>query len=354
MKGNTMQKTKQWHTPIPGSSYESKDEWLTQRRGGVTATEVRELARGGGAAKREIILEKLVGGGKDLSGNRYVNHGNKREPIIAAYLEANFDIAPEDRVWSGENVRHLASPDGVSSDFAFDRITSEIKTSKHDLTPGDVVDRVFIGKPSGHFASTGYYDQIQWQMHVMGGERVLFAWEQHDDNWPDPAPIHDRPQWCWILRDQRRIDALVDVADKFLAEISTATVDSLAPVGEIDVDPLTVDLVHQLLAHRDAETIAKRLKENVWKQLQTKLMPTETSADDVRFDLSEASVSVSTSTKGGNVVDVVDYEAMARKSPSLVQKYADLVARNTIQKTQPTTTSTSLTVVAKKIKEITE
>src|SRR5690606_32250113 len=125
--------------------------------------------------RRELLQAKLNRTSVDLTGNRYIDHGNKREPIIGAWFLANFDIEPCELVYSsGDNPRHLASPDGVSLDFANDGITAEVKTSKHDLTPGEIVgntlvltqrdDGTFALDKSRHFASTGYYDQMQWQM----------------------------------------------------------------------------------------------------------------------------------------------------------------------------------------------
>lgn len=335
------------HTPTPGAPYSDKEAWLAQRRGGVTATEVRELAKGFARTERELLTAKLTGAHVNLDGNQYVDHGNKREPIIGQWLLDSFEIEPCELVYSGENPQHLASPDGLSVDFVEDGITSEIKTSKHDLHPGDVVDNVLVQIDStSHFAKTGYYDQMQWQMHVMGGTRVLFAWEQHDDNWPDPKPVHERPMWCWVLRDQKRIDELVEIATKFLAKLAASSVDSLAPVSEADVDPHVADLAHRLLVHRDAEAVAKKQKEAVWKELQSLLMPTGTAADDVAIELAEAKITVSTNTTTGER-KVVDMDAARKKAPALVQKYEALIERCTT--TEPTSsTSTKLSVTAKK------
>ncbi len=39
--------------------------------------------------------------------------------------------------------------------------------------------------------------QIWWQQHVLGAERTLVAWEQHDGF----VPLHDEPRCQWIERD---------------------------------------------------------------------------------------------------------------------------------------------------------
>lgn len=348
--------TKTWHDPKPGASYEDKPAWLEQRRGGVTATEIRELAKGSSAFRRQLIVDKITGASKDLSGNRYVERGNVREPIIAAYLEANFEIEPCDLVYSGADPRHLASPDGLSLDFRFDRITSEIKTSKHDLSPGEIVDNVFTGRRPAdfapHFASSGYYDQMQWQMHVMGGERVLFAWEQHDDNWPDPKPLHDRPLWCWVPRNDERIGQLLEVAERFFVEYDAARVGTLAPSSSESVDTETAELVHALLKYRDDEAVAKKLKESTWAKLQERLLPTGTIDDDKKLENAEATITVSTTEGGGGFSDTVDLEGMKARAPRLVMQYEALRERFTTRVKAPTTSTTKLTITKKK--EITE
>lgn len=321
---NTMTTTRT--TATPGVSSENREAWLDQRRQGCTATEVAKLAKGRSNDRRAIIVEKLTGERADLSGNQYVNHGNVREPIIAAWIETNFDIAPSAVLFSGVDPRHLATPDGVSNTFDLDRITSEIKTSKHDLDPRLT-----------YYASTGYSDQMQWQMHVMGGERVLFAWEQHDDNWPDPAPLLAEPRWVWIERDQKRIDTLVAIADDLLHDLDHARPDDLAPVGDIPAD--LAQLVHDLLQHRDREAVAKKQKEATWKLLQAAMA----GQTDYRAANLEATLTVGTVTKD---VETLDVEKMVKRAPRVVANYEALVKKCTV--IVPGQPKTTMTVTAAK------
>lgn len=220
-------------TPIPKkiakrflSQSADREQWLEHRREGVTATEVKLLYKEGKRKADELLDQKISGFSEDLSGNRYVNRGNEREPKIAAWIEAKFGITPNDYLMFAEdNARHRATPDGIGV-IKRKVVGSEIKTSKFDLTPGpisddgvllmELVDDVWR---AGKFWDYGYYLQVQWQAHILGAQRMLFVWEQHDDNWPNPMPLEMEPRWCWIERDQPVIDRLVELADEFIARL---------------------------------------------------------------------------------------------------------------------------------------
>lgn len=336
--------------PTAGVSSDDREAWHEQRRQGVTATQVRDLASGRGGVRRKIMIEKLTGEHDDLTGNKYIDRGNAREDHIAAWIEENFDLLPSRRVFAGENPRHLATPDGISADIVNDRLTAEVKTSKHDLDPL-LSDRTALGalsggtvtpsvKRSGHFWTTGYYDQIQWQMHVMGGQLALFVWEQHDDNWPDPANLYPEPRWVWVQRDQKRIDELVGIADDFLDDLDHARPGDIAPVG--DMEPDLAAAVHELLLARDAEAVAKAQREKAWKQVQA----LTDGLTDFRASNSEASVSVTTSVRDAEKLDEVK---MRERAPRLVAQYEALVKRYT--KVVPGEPKVTLSVTAAKAKK---
>lgn len=331
--------------PIEGPAYdktkpETRDAWLAFRRAGITATEIRDW--GNGAKRREIIEAKRTGDFKDLSSNIYVNHGNVREPVIAAWIEGRFGIAPCDSVFAAaENSRHLASPDGISRDpfsgalivGTADATLSEIKTSKHDLTPGRLdADYVLISiEPGSKFDQSGYYVQMQWQMYVMNAVRTLFVYEQHDGKIdPETGTFTPKgvPLYAWIPRDDALIDRLVtERAPKALAEIDVA----LAGGGMPPVGPLPAEhaiLVADLLKARDDEAIAKAAKEAAWAKLQEFYVSTdEAPRPDVAIDVPGfAKITVSTSTKD---VRKVDLEAARKKAPALVTKYEALIERHT-------------------------
>jgi hypothetical protein len=193
-------------------------KWLELRRTGVTATEVAKLATKRPGEIRNITTEKLTGE-RSFFGNKYTAWGLERESAIAKDLFKDHGILASDVLFHAPgNERHLATPDGVKVDTNGSITISEIKTSKFDLDPaGD------------HFAKTSYYDQIQWQMYVMGQTctKCLFAWETHDDNWQVGSDGIERPEpldlnIAWIDRDEERIEVLLNVADTFLEEIEWA------------------------------------------------------------------------------------------------------------------------------------
>lgn len=336
------------HTPTPGVSSDDFDAWLQQRRGGVTATDVSKLATGRGSDRRAILIEKLTGDHTNLDGNRYIEHGRIREEHISVWVDDNFDIEPSKILYAGENPQHLATPDGVARYFEIDRLLSEIKTSKHNLDPFDGRSQEKVVTPStartGKFWQTGYYDQMQWQMHVMGAIRTLFAWEQHDDAWPDPRPLHDVPRFVWVDRDDVRIDELVAIADDFMTELKTKRPSDIAPIGDIDAEQ--ADLIHQLLKFRDDEAVAKKQKEAVWAKLAPNLKALTPEAEgfveDFTAENDEAKISLSTTIKD---VDVLDEEKMRKTAPRLIAQYENLVARHTKRGTE---TKRAFTVTAKK------
>jgi hypothetical protein len=174
--------------------------WLHARRTGVTATEVRDLAKSKNGWSNLAASKRS--GERDFFGNKFTEWGLEREPfLVETMLKPEGFFGSDVLYHAEENKRHLATPDAL---YLSDGIVlvGEIKTSKHDVSPG-----------SEAFVKAGYYDQIQFQMYVIGDDcmECLYVWEQHEDFTPLPA------QKEWIKRDQKRIEELVAVADEFLA-----------------------------------------------------------------------------------------------------------------------------------------
>lgn len=338
-----------------------RQAWLNQRAGGFTATEARDWTNP--SKRRKIIEAKVTGNTEDLSHIPAVAHGNLREPIIAEWVQGKFDIEPCDNVYSraGEP-RHLASPDGISRDpftreiivGRSDAILCEIKTSKHDLNPGTVdTDGILdVIEPESHFDRSGYYTQMQWQMYVMNAVRTLFVWEQHDGT-IDPETGTFRPigppRWVWVPRDDVLIDKLVnDVAPRALAEIDAAraaAAGGMPPAS--DADPEVAALTAELLKARDAEAVAKKVKEQAWAKLQAIYLATPEGADhpeNLSADIGFARITVNTTTKS---VLKTDMAAATKRAPKLVAQYEALVKRYT----RPTEeTKTTFTITAKEDK----
>ncbi|UFU01602.1 YqaJ viral recombinase family protein [Ruania suaedae] len=167
--------------------------WLRARLWGVTATDARRLVTSTGRTskqRRGLLEAKLTG----WAGPRLpqFEHGIVREPIIAAWVHQRFGIAPSAVLCAGSNPRHLATPDGIGT-----HSIAEIKTSVEDLDA----------------AARTYADQLQWQLHVTGCERVLFVVEHRHTL---------RRDFRWVGRDEQRIEMLRTHADEFLVELDQA------------------------------------------------------------------------------------------------------------------------------------
>jgi len=345
--------------PRRGAAYdrsrpETRAAWADQRIGGITATDLRDWGQG---SKRRAIITEKVTGEADFTSNVYWEHGAHREPMIAAWVEANFGISPCSNVYSHhDNPRHLASPDGVSLDpftgallvGGVDAALCEIKCSLHDLTPGpmDAARYVYRIDNGTAFDKANYYTQIQWQMYVMNAVVTLFVWEQHDGR-VDPETGHFTPiappDWCWIPRDQAFIDVLVNnLAPKALEEIDAAR---LAALGDLppasDLPTEEAILVAQLLNARDAEAVAIAAKKQAWDALVAHYVGE--GKPDLSLDAGFAQITVSTTH---STRKIVDEEGMAKRRPALVRDYEKL--RQDFTTIEPTS-SQRLTVTSRDV-----
>lgn len=304
------------------ASSSDREPWLRARRAGVTATEMAKLERGG-AAFATILREKRTGL-TSFNGNKYTDWGKLREPEIAKWVESNFDIAPSDVLYHAlGNPQHLATPDGVGSELDGSLVLSEIKTGKHDYsTP-----------------PREYLVQMWWAQYVLDAQRTLYAFERHDDNWPEPEPLYEQPEFKWIERDDLEIARLITIADEFLAELAK----------EVDTDPeydLELDeLAQSVLIHRELETAEKKAKEAAWKILLAK------SAEKKSVAQESGVARVTYSTTSTPTIEP-DEDAARAADPDLFERYDALskeLAEHKAKFTKPgTSTKTTLTVTAVK------
>lgn len=302
--------------PVMLASSEDRAAWLEARRKGVTATEIAKLAAGRVSDRKTLRDQKISGEFVDLSGNKFIEWGIAREPVIAEWIERKFDIVSNTNAFAnGMSERHIATPDGISATFETDRTIAEIKTSIKDLTPG-----------GQDFERSGYYDQIQWQMHVMNAKRTLFVFEQNDNNW-NPFPTPKEPQHFWIERDDQRIEQLIEIADSFLAFVDEGTQTELPADDELAV------LADRLFEYRQAEAEAKANKEMIWKQIQDIVADREDFSDQTPT----AKISWNTSVKE---IDVVDMDSFREKESVIVSQYETKLAEYTTKETQEKRTLT--------------
>ena len=180
------------HTSRIVASSNNRAEWLKARIRGVTATDVARLSSA--RAVQVVAQEKLFG--SSFTGNAYTDHGRAREPEIARWVRSVYGITPSIDLFHAEgNALHLATPDGIRVvDYGIE--LAEIKTTS----------RAWQSIPRS------YLRQVWWQQYVLGAERTLVVWEQHNDF----VPIEAEPRVKWVDRDDNEIHQLVGLADALL------------------------------------------------------------------------------------------------------------------------------------------
>jgi hypothetical protein len=188
-----------WPEPTPDhrdrilAHSEDRVTWLRARSRGITATDVARLS--GARSVQAVALDKLHGNG--FSGNAYTDHGRAREPEIARWVLERFGISPSTALFhAAGHPEHLATPDGVALPAHGALELAEIKTTK----------TVWRSIPRS------YLRQIWWQQYVLGAERTLLVWEQHNNF----VPVNPEPECRWIDRDDNEIHLLVGLADQVL------------------------------------------------------------------------------------------------------------------------------------------
>ncbi len=187
--------------------------WTRARSRGITATDVASLTSENAIARAADA--KLMGNG--FSGNAYTDHGRRREPEIAAWVAATHGIRPSSALFHAVvEERHLATPDGIVVD-ATGRVTlCEIKTTK----------KAWRSIPRS------YLRQVWWQQHVIGAERTLVVWEEHDAF----VPVGDEPRCAWVERDEVEIARLVRLATALIDELHRRTTPAAGDFPRAAVD----------------------------------------------------------------------------------------------------------------------
>jgi hypothetical protein len=194
--------------PLPIASADDRVTWLALRRAGVTATDVSGIPDKGltDAAVRRILAEKRG----DVAGFRSaaMDHGSKREPAIAAWVERESAadafggglLVPSRGLYAHpEHAWRLATPDGLSADWDRRRELLEVKTTVH----------------TWRSIPRNYLRQVWWQQHVLGAHRTLVVWERHEDG----VPVDLEPSWCWVDRDDDEVAHVIDLAQALTERI---------------------------------------------------------------------------------------------------------------------------------------
>lgn len=230
-----------------GASDADRPAWLAERRGGITATEVRDLYIRAKSTAKLCAIKLQQESEKDLGAYiPRIRYGKEREPVIAEQLRGE-GFVPESRVFHhAENSRHLASPDGIRIDFDENLDIAEIKTDEHGIEPGATE-----AEDSDAFRATGYRYQVQWVMYVLGARRARLVIEEciRVSDGFEPGEVRR----YWIERDDELIAELVEIADAFLA--------AMDDMRENGIDPIAVALLEDALATGEAAKTAREALE---------------------------------------------------------------------------------------------
>ena len=184
--------------------------WVRARSRGITATDVATLTSAKAIARAADA--KLLGSG--FSGNAYTAHGRLREPEIARWVAATHGIQPSSALFHAiVEKRHLATPDGVAVDESGRVTLCEIKTTNK----------------SWRSIPRNYLRQVWWQQHVLGAERTLVAWEEHDGF----VPVDDEPRCVRVDRDEAEIGKLVRLATDLIDELYRRTQRARGDAGAV-------------------------------------------------------------------------------------------------------------------------
>jgi putative phage-type endonuclease len=174
--------------------------WLRARRDGVTATQVAKASTPSGFHQAvKDYFEDFV-----EFENPYMTFGKEMEPVISRTVHTKFGILPNE--WLIRNDKyphHLATPDGLSLDH---KLISEVKTTGKDWAENTIPIQ--------------YRRQVQWQLHVTGAKRCLFAYMMRLEEGGVFAPAWFEPKTLWIERDETMIELLVMTANRLWERVS--------------------------------------------------------------------------------------------------------------------------------------
>lgn len=182
--------------------------WMRARNQGITATDVAKLATP--KSVQNAAFDKM--NGSNFGGNTFTDHGRAREPVIADWVLKNYGIEPSTNLFHARDApRHLATPDGVGPGTAGTLELCEIKTTS----------KTWRSIPRN------YLRQVWWQQYVLGADRTLLVWEQHENF----VPVNDEPAFTWIERDEDQIAILVGFANDLIDILNRQSTERAARRG---------------------------------------------------------------------------------------------------------------------------
>jgi hypothetical protein len=325
-----------------GPSDSDRDAWLGFRRGGLTATDIRDLYTGSKTIS-VLVAEKLGRRSVSFGGNRYTAWGSEREPIIAATIAERYAIAHESRALrDATDPRRLASVDGVGP-FGLDGdlCIDEIKTSGAP-----------IAYLSPAFEAKGYLAQIVWGMARAGAVACLYAWELRQEDgagWFIPGDL--TCEWILLADHLELLAELEELGDRFFAAYDAAASEPWEePQIDEDLDTLAVNI----LAARITEGEGKAAKEAAWADLTKRLAEV---GKDFQQESVLARITYTAATESTGEQTLPDLDAAIADAPELhrallvvQEQWNAHAAKFTKTETVTTTSKATLTVTSVKPK----
>jgi hypothetical protein len=187
----------------------SEEEWHEGRDGGVTASEIHDIAAARSLGPWDRILEEKLNG-STFKGNDATRAGHEAEPLMIAavrnipgVISAGGSHALFGNV---DNPLHRATPDGFG-------VTAERPMSPEFGIEAKWHDAGWAGAVWSEEWDTSaipadHMDQMQWGMHVTGLQWWLYV---------VTVEGIEGIKWVWVARDDTRIGQLVKAADAFIA-----------------------------------------------------------------------------------------------------------------------------------------
>lgn len=285
----------------------SREEWLEQRKGYLTATDIASIRTGTEKAFRELWEKKHKG--DTFRGNRYTDWGLEREPAIAEYVRDTLGyrgLHPNSKLVVKDGTRHAATPDMMAEDGS---MSCQIKTVGEASDWSDV-----------RHLPAQYRAQVEWEMHVLGIEKCLFAWEiRHDtEDGFEPGDIYDGV----VKSDPKLRKKLLEIA----AEFEAYEPDEIQEGGDdFTIRALIQHLSEAMEERREIQARDKEIKATI-AEIQSELL-SEVGEDPRRIRFPEGVLEVT----AGKVLQRFDRKALAAEFPDIEQKFlVETVGRPTI------------------------
>jgi len=181
------------------------DEWYKARQYGVSATTVAKAASGPAGYNAELN-NALFPEDNIVEDNAYMKFGRDYEEWIVNGLPIEYGIKPNDWLIRGDGDYrwHLATPDGLNDDWS---IIAEVKTTGKDW--------------EGSTIPIQYRRQVQWQLHVTGAQKCVFAWLlRATSDSGEFVPAWMEPKHIIMERDEVMIADLIEVAQRFITDFN--------------------------------------------------------------------------------------------------------------------------------------